>query len=156
MRRKTRKPRRQNYKMPKAIWAVPSELLTWQHKRLLAFIWFCAPKGCHCWNCRLEKRFCVSRRTIQYWLERLRKLELIAIGFPDGPGRTLWPRYRHPMNLEAIPVKKKTTRAWIARQKAMRIYLKTSKMPEGCENVDNSAKGGKKRAGGGAMDCTPR
>jgi len=26
-------------------------------------------------------------------------MELIAIGFPDGPGRTLWPRYRHTPRL---------------------------------------------------------
>jgi len=85
--------------MPKAIWQIPNQELPLRQKYFLAFIWWCAPHGCHCWNCRLEKRFKKSKRTIQYWISHLKAMELIAIGFPDGPGRTIWPRYKHPFRL---------------------------------------------------------
>ena len=93
------KTKSKHWKMPKSIWQIPKDELNLKQKNFLAFIWWCAPRGCHCWNCRLEKRFKVSKRTIQYWISHLLKMELIAIGFPDGPGRTLWPRYKHPPRL---------------------------------------------------------
>lgn len=80
--------------MPQRLWAADRKLLNYQQKHLLSFIWWCAPKGCHCWNGRLAKRFKVTPRTIRRWLARLKELELIAIGFPDGRGRTIWPRYQ--------------------------------------------------------------
>jgi len=80
--------------MPKGLWQLPWRTLNFKQKRLLAFFWWCAPDGCHCWNGRLAKRFRVSPRTIRRWISNLKKLELIAIGFPDGRGRTIWPRYK--------------------------------------------------------------
>jgi len=81
-------------KMPKRLWTLPEKTLNFKEKRLLAFIWWCSPKGCHCWNSNLGKRFKKSPRTISRWLHHLHKLELIAIGHPDGSGRTIWPRYQ--------------------------------------------------------------
>ena len=88
------KKRKQHYNMPMALWRLPNRILNYKQKHLLSFIWWCAPRGCHCWNCRLAKKFNVSDRTIRRWLARLKQYELIAIGFPDGRGRTLWPRYQ--------------------------------------------------------------
>ncbi len=90
--------------MPYKLWAIPRAHLNYQQKHLLSLIWWCAPKGCHCWNNRLAKKFGVCPRTIRRWLAQLKKLELIAIGYPDGRGRTIWPRYNHP---PAIPPAKK-------------------------------------------------
>ena len=80
--------------MPKRLWLLPHKTLNFQQKHLLSFIWWCTPKGCHCWNCRLALKFKVTPRTIRRWLAKLKALELIAIGHPDGKGRTIWPRYR--------------------------------------------------------------
>ncbi len=88
------KKKRHHWKMPKRLWHLPRQTLNFQQKHLLSFIWWCAPKGCHCWNGRLAKRFKVSGRSIQRWLTRLKQLNLIAIGHPDGRGRTIWPRYQ--------------------------------------------------------------
>jgi hypothetical protein len=94
-----KKKKKQHYKMPKAIWQIDSNELNFQQKTFLAFIWWCAPNGCHCWNCRLEKRFKKSKRTIQYWITHLVEMELIAVGLRNGSGRTIWPRYKHPPRL---------------------------------------------------------
>lgn len=81
-------------RMPKLIWQIPRSILSSDEKHFLSFIWWCSPKGCHCWNCRLEDRFKISRRTVQRRLTKLQALGLIAIGHRDGPGRTIWPRYQ--------------------------------------------------------------
>ena len=80
--------------MPKRLWSMDSKVLNWQQKRFLAFVWWCAPGGCVLWNCRLSKMFDRNPRTITRWIKHLHDLELIAIGFPDGRGRTIWPRYQ--------------------------------------------------------------
>jgi len=88
------KKNHEHWKMPHRLWVLPRKTLNFQEKRFLAFIWWCAPRGCVCWNDRHAKRFGVCARTIQRWISHLKKLELIAIGHPDGRGRTIWPRYQ--------------------------------------------------------------
>jgi len=83
-----------HWKMPKRLWVLKAKKLNYQQKRFLAFIWWCAPFGCHCWNCRLAKRFEVTPRTIRRWIKNLHDLGLIAIGHADGRGRTIWPKYQ--------------------------------------------------------------
>ena len=102
-------PISRHWKMPKAFWVADHKVLNWQQKRFLAFIWWCAPEGCHCWNGRLSKRFKVSPRTIQRWVSNLNRLGLIAIGFPDGSGRTIWPRYQAKLDC-GKPVKSSVKR----------------------------------------------
>ena len=80
--------------MPQRLWTTNKKLLNYQQKHLLSFVWWCAPNGCHCWNGRLAKKFKVTPRTIRRWISKLKRLELIAIGHPDGRGRTIWPRYQ--------------------------------------------------------------
>lgn len=85
------------YKMPGWMWDISPRILNADDKRLLSLIWSCGFNSCHLWNCRLMKKYGRSRRTIQYRLAKLKKLELISIGHPDGRGRTLYPRaYRGP------------------------------------------------------------
>lgn len=89
-----KRKKKRKYKMPLRLWRARLPGFNWQQKHFLAFIWSCTPRGCHCWNCRLAKRYHVTPRTIQRWISNLHDLELISIGHPDGPGRTLWPRYQ--------------------------------------------------------------
>lgn len=108
-----KKGKQKKRKMPRRIWSANLDGFNWQQKHFLSFIWACSPKGCHCWNCRLAKHYHVTTRTVQRWISNLKHHELIAIGFPDGPGRTIWPRYQalatpvkplkseHPITAEA-------------------------------------------------------
>lgn len=77
-------------KMPRAIWKLPRNILTWQEKHLLSLIWWTGFKGCHCWNGTFAERFGVSRRTVRRWLARLKKYDLIEIQSGKGMHRMIW------------------------------------------------------------------
>ncbi len=80
--------------MPTRLWRLPRTEVNWQQKRLLAYVWWCAPKGLRLWNCRLAKTYGVSERTIRRWLAVLKNCELIAIRYGDGMNRIIFPRYQ--------------------------------------------------------------
>ncbi len=79
--------------MPKWIWQLAPQILTWKEKHVLSFIWWCKDRGCREWNYRLAQRFKCSRRTIKRRLKRLDNLHLIHINFPQTINRTI---YRRP------------------------------------------------------------
>ena len=87
-------PKRKHWKMPTRLWRLPRKEVNWQQKRLLAYIWWCAPNGMRLWNCRLAKTYSVSERTIRRWLAVLKSCELIAIRYGDGMNRIVFPRYQ--------------------------------------------------------------
>jgi len=80
--------------MPVRLWRLPKEEINWQQKRLLAYVWWCAPNGMRLWNCRLAKTYGVTERTIRRWISNLHKYELIAIRYGDGANRVIFPRYQ--------------------------------------------------------------
>lgn len=81
-----------HYRMPSWIWAIPPRVLNGEDKRFLSFVWWSGFQTCHCHNWWLQRKFHCSRRTVQYRIQKLRKLKLISVGQPNNYLRTLYPR----------------------------------------------------------------
>lgn len=61
-------------------------------KDFLGWLYSMGPDTCWLWNWRLQKKFHRCRRTIQYWLAKLKKLGFIWIEKPFGPERKIHTR----------------------------------------------------------------
>jgi len=61
--------------------------------RLYFFLCAGGPNTCNLWNFRIAREFHVSRRTIQFWLQRLEQLGLMTIQKRQSPYRSLHPVY---------------------------------------------------------------
>ena len=81
-----------HYRMPAWIWAIPPRILNGEDKRFLSFIWWSGFQTCHCHNWWLQLKFHCARRTVQYRIQKLKRLKLISIGQPNNHLRTLYPR----------------------------------------------------------------
>jgi len=79
--------------MPKWIWNLPADTLSYKHKHFLAYIWWCGDRGCRDWNWALAKRFGKSIRTMKRWIKNLDDNHFIFINFRQTKTRTL---YRRP------------------------------------------------------------
>jgi len=87
-----------NHHMPKWMWNMHIKELNRSTKEFYAYLCIFGPNTNWQWNCRLQKKFGVSRRTIQYWLAKLKKLRLIWIESGDGRNRKIHCRYyRNPL-----------------------------------------------------------
>jgi len=62
-------------------------------RRLYVYLCCFGESGNWQWNCRLQKLFSVSNRTIRYWLSWLHKNNLIWIHNPRTKHRRIHPRY---------------------------------------------------------------
>jgi len=85
--------KRTKHHMPKWMWNMHIKELNRSTKEFYAYLCIFGPNTNWQWNCRLQKKFGVSRRTIQYWLARLKKLRLIWIESGDGRNRKIHCRY---------------------------------------------------------------
>lgn len=81
-----------HYRMPAWIWSIPPRILNGEDKRFLSFVWWSGFQTCHCHNWWLQLKFHCSRRTVQYRIQKLKRLKLISIGQPNNHLRTLYPR----------------------------------------------------------------
>ncbi len=105
-----------HYRMPAWIWAIPPKILNGNDKQFLSFIWWSGFQTCHCHNWWLQLKFHCSRRTVQYRIQKLKRLKLISIGQPNNHLRTLYPRalkdreawFAAMMNLKRVPFISKT------------------------------------------------
>lgn len=89
----THKTPRAKYHAPYWIKDVPNTVFPAHIKDFYGYLCAFGPDSCWLWNCRLQQKFGVSRRTIQLWLSWLRNHNLIWISKPFGPERKIHPRY---------------------------------------------------------------
>ena len=64
-------------------------LLNKSEKELLGYLYSFGPDTCWFWNWRLAKEFDCTKRTIRYWLAKLKDLGFIWIEKPFGPERKI-------------------------------------------------------------------
>ena len=83
---------RKKYRLPVWIRRPECRLLNRAQKDLLGYLYSFGPDTCWLWNWRLQKKFGVSRRTIQLWLAKLKELDFIWIEKPYGPQRLIHTR----------------------------------------------------------------
>lgn len=81
------------YPKPWWIWNVNNKLLPLRLKHFYAYFCWFGPNTCVQWNCRLAKKYGVSRTTIKRWLKRLRELKLIWITSSGGRHRRIHTHY---------------------------------------------------------------
>lgn len=81
-----------HYRMPSWIWSLPPKILSGEDKRFLSFVWWSGFQTCHCHNWWLQLKFHCARRTVQYRIQKLKRLKFISIGQPNNHLRTLYPR----------------------------------------------------------------
>jgi len=85
------KPKKR-HKLPYWIRSQDFRLLNKSEKDFLGYLYYFGPETCWLWNCRLQKKFHCSRRTIQYWLAKLKDLGFIWIEMPYGNQRKIHTR----------------------------------------------------------------
>lgn len=85
------KPRKK-HRLPYWIRSQEFRLLNNSQKDFLGYLYSFGPDTCWLWNWRLQKKFHRSRRTIQYWLAKLKDLGFIYIEKPYGPWRKIHAR----------------------------------------------------------------
>jgi hypothetical protein len=78
---------------PYWVWSVPRSVLNLQHKHFYCYFCFLGTHASHEWNCRLARRFHVSRSTIKSWLRVLRELRLVWITSGRGKHRRIHARH---------------------------------------------------------------
>lgn len=84
--------RRKKHRLPYWIRSQEFRLLNNSEKDFLGYLYSFGPDTCWLWNWRLQKKFHRSRRTIQYWLAKLKDLGFIWIEKPYGPERRIHTR----------------------------------------------------------------
>jgi len=84
--------RKKKYHLPYWIRSQNFQLLNAKEKDFLGYLYYLGPDTCWQWNCRLQKKFHRSRRTIQYWLAKLKKLGFVWIQNPYGKHRLIHTR----------------------------------------------------------------
>lgn len=84
---------RKEYPKPWWIWRINNKLLPLRLKHFYAYFCWFGPNTCYQWNCRLAKKYGVSRSTIKRWLKRLRELKLIWITSGGGAHRRIHTHY---------------------------------------------------------------
>ncbi|MBA7617482.1 hypothetical protein ES703_24797 [subsurface metagenome] len=82
------KPKKR-YRLPYWIRSQEFRLLNSNEKDFLGWLYSMGPDTCWLWNWRLQKKFHRCRRTIQYWLAKLKYLGFIWIEKPYGPERKI-------------------------------------------------------------------
>lgn len=82
-----------NHPKPRWLQWVPPKWINTDTKRLYAYLCVFGPNSCNHWNCRLSKKFFVSKRTIARRLRNLRELGLIWIENRQSPHRIIHPVY---------------------------------------------------------------
>lgn len=80
-------------RMPKWLWQLPPQILNYKEKHFLAYVWWCADRGCRDWNWSLMTRFKCSRATVKRRIHKLEISHLIHIQYPRCKTRTI---YRRP------------------------------------------------------------
>ncbi|MBA7632458.1 hypothetical protein ES703_40004 [subsurface metagenome] len=81
--------RKKVHRLPLWIRSRHFRLLNKSEKELLGYLYSFGPDTCWLWNWRLQKEFGCSRRSIQYWLKKLREHNFIWIEKPYGPQRMI-------------------------------------------------------------------
>ncbi len=84
--------RRKKHRLPYWIRSQEFRLLNNSEKDFLGYLYYFGPDTCWLWNWRLQKKFHRCRRTIQYWLAKLKDLGFIWIEKPYGPERKIHTR----------------------------------------------------------------
>jgi len=84
--------RRKKFRLPYWIRSQDFRLLNNSQKDFLGYLYSFGPDTCYLWNWRLQKKFHRSRRTIQYWLAKLKELGFVWIELPYGPERKIHTR----------------------------------------------------------------
>lgn len=87
--------KRSRKKYPRPTWLkdLPPGIVGHGPARLYFFLCAGGPNTCRLWNFRIAREFHVSRRTIQFWLQRLEQLGLMTIEKRQSPYRSLHPVY---------------------------------------------------------------
>ncbi|GAI88465.1 unnamed protein product [marine sediment metagenome] len=83
---------RKRYRLPHWIRSQEFRLLNNNEKDFLGWLYSMGPDTCWLWNWRLQKKFHRCRRTIQYWLAKLKYFGFIYIEKPYGPERKIHTR----------------------------------------------------------------
>lgn len=84
--------RKKKFRLPYWIRSQNFRLLNNSEKDFLGYLYYFGPDTCWQWNCRLQKKFHRSRRTIQYWLAKLKDLGFVWIENPFGDQRKIHTR----------------------------------------------------------------
>lgn len=82
------KPKKR-HRLPYWIRSQEFRLLNNSEKDFLGWLYSFGPDTCWLWNWRLQRKFHRCRRTIQYWLAKLKELGFIWIEKPYGPERKI-------------------------------------------------------------------
>ncbi len=81
--------RKKKYRLPMWIHRREFRLLNKSEKDFLRYLYSFGPDTCWLWNWRLAKEFGCTKRTIRYWLRKLREQGFIWIEKPYGPQRKI-------------------------------------------------------------------
>ena len=81
--------RKKKYRLPMWIHRREFRLLNKSEKDFLRYLYSFGPDTCWLWNWRLAKEFGCTKRTIRYWLRKLRDLGFVWIEKPFGPQRKI-------------------------------------------------------------------
>lgn len=84
--------RKKLHHLPVWIQSDDFQLLSDSEKKFLGYLYWFGPDTCWQWNCRLQKKFHRSRRTIQRRLAKLKDLGFIWIQNPYGNQRLIHTR----------------------------------------------------------------
>lgn len=84
--------RKKKFRLPYWVRSQNFRLLNNSEKDFLGYLYYFGPDTCWQWNCRLEKKFHRCRRTIQYWLAKLKRLGFVWIENPYGNQRKIHAR----------------------------------------------------------------
>ncbi|GAI71972.1 unnamed protein product, partial [marine sediment metagenome] len=80
---------RKKHRLPYWIRSQEFRLLNNSEKDFLGYLYSFGPDTCWLWNWRLQKKFHRCRRTVQYWLAKLKDLGFVWIEKPFGPERKI-------------------------------------------------------------------
>ncbi|GAI69041.1 unnamed protein product [marine sediment metagenome] len=83
---------RKKHRLPYWIRSQEFRLLNNSEKDFLGYLYSFGPDTCWLWNWRLQKKFHRCRRTVQYWLAKLKDLGFVWIEKPFGPERKIHTR----------------------------------------------------------------
>lgn len=83
---------RKRHRLPYWVRSQEFRMLNNSEKNFLGYLYSFGPDTCWLWNWRLQKKFHRSKRTIQYWLAKLKDLGFIWIEKPYGPERKIHAR----------------------------------------------------------------
>ncbi len=116
---------RKKFPKPYWVWPVSKKLLPWSVKHLYAYFCFFGPSTNFEWNCRLAKRFGVSRSTIKRYLKKLVELRLIWITSGRGRHRRIHTHYYSGIAdwFSALSVPKVARKPYISTRKTFQDNL---------------------------------